>query len=79
MSGSISCRSCGRAGAAPQIGRGQAGVALAARNDMDVKLRHDVAERGDVELSARRHGLEGARQPRDLGHQLGLLAPRRDR
>ena len=37
---------------APQTGFGQAASLAAARDDVDVELRHDIAERRDVELVA---------------------------
>src|SRR5215472_11279669 len=42
------------------------------RDDMDVKLRHHVAYRRDIELIACRHSLEGTRHRVDLGHELCL-------
>ena len=41
-------------------------IAAAPRDDMDVELRHHIAERGDVELVAWRHRLQGAGHNRDL-------------
>src|SRR5215467_6820705 len=43
------------------------------RDDMDVKLRHHIADRRDIELIACRHSLEGTRHGVDLGHELRLL------
>ena len=48
-------------------------VAARARDDVDVELRHHIAERRDVELVAVGDRLERARRRGDLGHQLRLL------
>jgi hypothetical protein len=40
---------------------------------MDMELRHHVAERGDVELVARRHRLQGTGRSRNLGGELDLV------
>ena len=53
----------------PRPGR----VAARARDDMDVQLRHDVAERRDVDLVAAGERLERAAGVGDLAHQLRLL------
>src|SRR5689334_7130788 len=51
---------------------GPSGVGTAARDDVDVKLRHDVADRRDIELVARGDVLEHPREHGDLIHQLLL-------
>lgn len=43
------------------------------RDDMNVELRHHIADRRNVELVASRHGLECARRKSDLGHELNLI------
>src|ERR1700730_19093876 len=49
------------------------GVAGAARDDMDVQLRHQIAERCDVQLVAFGDLFQGAGDAVDLRHQLRLL------
>jgi hypothetical protein len=40
---------------------------------MDMELRHDIADRGDVELVAHRDVLDDAHDKSDLAHQLRPL------
>src|SRR4051812_28174176 len=49
------------------------GITGAARDDVDVKLRHEIAECRDVELVALGDLLQRARDAGDLRHQLRLL------
>ena len=48
-------------------------VARASGDDVHMQLRHDIAERGDVELVAGGDRLERAGDAGDFGHQLRLL------
>ena len=52
---------------------GPGNVAGAARDDMHVQLRHQVAERGDVQLVAFGDLFQGAGGAADLRHQLALF------
>src|ERR1043165_8484725 len=47
-------------------------IAAEPGDDVDVELRHDIAERRDVELVAIGHGAQRACDARHLGHQLRL-------
>src|SRR5882757_6381799 len=48
-------------------------IAAAAGDDMNVKLRHQIAECGDIELVALGDVFQRARDPGNLRHQLRLL------
>ena len=48
-------------------------VAARARDDMDMELRHDIAERRDIDLVAVGERLERAAGVGDLAHQLRLF------
>src|SRR5580658_4760597 len=49
------------------------GVAAATRDDMDVKLRHQIAQGCDVQLVAFGDLFQRARDPGNFRHQLRLL------
>src|SRR5262245_46947888 len=48
-------------------------IALPAADDMDMELRHHIAEVADIEFLDARQGPDQAGQFHDLGHQLGLV------
>jgi hypothetical protein len=56
-----SAASLARGGSAPQNGFRPLRIGLAAGDDVDVQLRHHVAQRGDIDLVALRHFFERQR------------------
>ena len=58
-----SAASPGRSASAPNAFRPER-IGLAAGDDVDARLRHHVAERGDVDLVASRHCFQRARRAR---------------